>query len=173
MKPWKAISAALGFLLLGLSPAVAADTPLDPKEYVTEASQSDAAEIKISEMALRTSENAAVKKFATEMVEAHKTSTEKLKTAAGQAGVADDVTDTPSVQQTAAAAKLEVLTGEAFDREFASIQVKAHEEALKLHSGYAKTGKAGPLKTLASALVPTIQQHLKMAQNLSASLKKK
>ena len=173
MMRWKAFTAGLGLLVIAALPAQAADKPLEPKDYVTEASQSDAFEIKISEMALRTSENAAVKDFATKMIDAHTQSTEKLKAAAAEAGLADSVTDTLGVKQTAAAGKLEVLTGGAFDREFASIQVKAHEEALKLHSGYAKNGQSAPLKTFAGAVVPTIQQHLKMAKALQASLKKK
>ena len=173
MMRWKAFTAGLGLLVIAALSAQAADKPLEPKDYVTEASRSDAFEIKISEMALRTSENAAVKDFATKMIDAHTQSTEKLKAAAAEAGLADSVTDTLGVKQMAAAGKLEVLTGGAFDREFASIQVKAHEEALKLHSGYAKNGQSTPLKTFAGAVVPTIQQHLKMAKALQASLKKK
>ena len=173
MVRWKAFTAGLGLLVIAALPVQAADKPLEPKDYVTEASQSDAFEIKISEMALRTSENAAVKDFATKMIDAHKQSTEKLKVAAAEAGVADSVTDTLGVKQTAAVGKLEVLTGGAFDREFASIQVKAHEGALKLHSGYAKSGQSAPLKAFPAAVTPTIQQHLKMAKTLQAFLKKK
>ena len=173
MMRWKTFAAGLGLLVIAALPAQAADKPMEPKDYVTDASQSDAFEIKISEMALRTSENAAVKEFATKMIEAHKQSTEKLKAAAAEAGLGDSVTDTLGVKQTAAVGKLEVLTGGAFDREFASIQVKAHEEALKLHSSYAKNGGSAPLKAFAGAVVPTIQQHLKMAKTLQASLKKK
>lgn len=173
MMRWKAFSAGLGLLVIAALPVQAADKPLQPKDYVSEASRGDAFEIKISEMALRTSESAAVKDFATKMIDAHKGSTEKLKAAAAEAGVADSVTDTLGVKQTAAVGKLEVLTGGAFDREFASIQVKAHEEALKLHSGYAKNGQSAPLKAFAGTVTPTIQQHLKMAKALQASLKKK
>ncbi|MGE0093411.1 MAG: DUF4142 domain-containing protein [Alphaproteobacteria bacterium] len=173
MMRWKAFTAGLGLLLAALLPVQATDKPMEPKDYMAEASQGDAFEIKISEMALRTSENAAVKDFATKMVDAHKQSTEKLKAAATEAGMTDSVTDTLGVKQTAAAGKLEVLTGGAFDREFASIQVKAHEEALKLHSNYAKNGQSAPLKVFAGAVVPTIQQHLKMARTLQASLNKK
>jgi len=173
MMRWKTFAAGMGLLVIAALPVQAADKPMEPKDYVTNASQSDAFEIKIGEMALRTSENAAVKEFATKMIDAHKQSTEKLKAAATEAGVADSVTDTLGVKQTAAAGKLEVLTGGAFDREFASIQVKAHEEALKLHTDYAKAGQSAPLKTFAGAVVPVIQEHLKMAKALQASLKKK
>lgn len=69
--------------------------------------------------------------------------------------------------------KREVLTGDAFDKEFASVQVKAHEETLKLLSGYAKTGTSAPLKTFAGEAAPVVRQHLKMAKTLQASLKKK
>lgn len=170
---WKAFSAGLGLLVIASWPAAVAGKAMDPKEYVAAASQGDAAEIKLGEMALRTSQNAAVKQFAIEMVETHRQSAERLAAAATEAGLAESVTDMPNVRQIAALGKLEVLTGDAFDRAFAATQVKAHEDALRLQSTYVKSGEAGPLMTVASGLESVIQRHLKMAQNLNASLKKK
>lgn len=170
---WKVFSAGLGLFVIASWPAAVAGKTMDPKEYVAAVSQSNAAEIKLGEMALRTSRNTAVKQFATEMVEAHRQSAERLAAAAAEAGLAESVADMPNVRQIAALGKLEVLTGDAFDREFAATQVKAHEDALKLQSNYVVSGEAGPLKTLASGLEPVAQRHLKMAQNLTASLKKK
>ena len=93
----------------------------------------------------------AADKFATQMIDARKQVAEKLKAAVTEAGVADPVTDTLGANRMVAVGRPEMLTGGAFDREFASIQVKAHEEAESLEASL-KRNKRGTKPELRSYL---------------------
>ncbi len=62
--------------------------------------------------------------------------------------------------------QLTVLQGAAFDRKYVEDQIKAHKQAIELLETYAKRGDDSALKQLASNLLPTIQEHLQMADSL-------
>lgn len=58
--------------------------------------------------------------------------------------MADSVTDTRGANRMAAAGKPEMLTNGAFDREFAQVQMKAHEEAESPEASLKKEINAEP-----------------------------
>ena len=66
--------------------------------------------------------------------------------------------------------QLIVLQGAAFDRAFVRDQIKAHEQAVELLEGYSKRGDNNALKQLASTLLPTIKEHLQLAEGLRSSV---
>jgi putative membrane protein len=74
----------------------------------------------------------------------------------------------PGSKQQADIKKFSKLTGEKFDREYAGHMVKDHEKAVALFEKQAKNGDAAELKDFASKTLPTLQEHLKMARDLSA-----
>ena len=66
--------------------------------------------------------------------------------------------------------QLTVLQGSAFDRAYVKDQIQGHEQAAELLEGYSKRGDNDALKQLASTLLPTIKEHLQMAEALGSSV---
>jgi len=72
----------------------------------------------------------------------------------------------------AMAAKLEKLSGDKFDRSYMEqAGVQAHKEAHQLVSKAESSAQDSELKSLATRLQPTINQHLNNAEQLTAAIK--
>lgn len=146
------------------------DDPTTPtgsaQAFANAAASSDAFEIASSELALEKSQSASVRKFATDMVAAHRQSTEKLKAAASSS--AAPVVPNPALT-TDQQAKLEALraeNGRAFDSSYIAGQITAHEATLSTLREYSQNGEDATLRTFASNLVPIVTAHLNMARSL-------
>ena len=66
-----------------------------------------------------------------------------------------------------AAERLAQLTGADFDRQFMRQMVKDHKEAVSLFESQSKNGRDEDLKALAGKMLPTLRDHLKMAQEMA------
>jgi len=134
--------------------------------FANTAASSDAFEIETSKLAESKSENAAIKKFAKQMITAHNDSTAKLKAAAASATpvIMPDATLTPAQQAKLSA--LQAQSGAAFDAAYATEQVAAHQATLDALKGYAANGDVPQLKDFAGKLVPVVTGHLNMAKSL-------
>ncbi len=145
-----------------------ADATLDPAQtFVNAAAASDAFEIETSKLAIANSQSAAVKRFATKMIDAHTQSTEKLKLVTGKMSpsITPDA-DLSDAQQQALDA-LKDLKGADFDKAYAKAQVDGHQATLDALKAYAaSTDAAAPLKDFAKSLIPTVTAHLNMAKAL-------
>src|ERR1700744_98797 len=62
--------------------------------------------------------------------------------------------------------KLNKVLDNKFDSVYIEAQRKAHAEAVKLFSDYAKHGDDPVLKDFAARVLPTLKQHQEMMQNL-------
>jgi len=62
--------------------------------------------------------------------------------------------------------KLKGLQGNDFTKQYHSDQVKAHKDAVDLFQRYAKGGDNSERKGWAGKNAPTLEHHLKMAQDL-------
>ena len=132
------------------------------QDFVTEAAMSDLFEIQESQLAANHG-NAATKAFAAQMVTDHTKTTNELKGML-PAGVTPPTALDSSHQQKLD--KLNGLQGAAFDKQYRSDQVSAHKTAVSLFRRYSKGGDNPQLKTWAGTTLPTLQNHLKMAQDL-------
>ena len=63
--------------------------------------------------------------------------------------------------------KLSKLKGQAFDKAYMTHMVTAHKQAVTLFQQEAKSGKDAETKAFAEKTLPTLQAHLKMAQEKS------
>lgn len=68
--------------------------------------------------------------------------------------------------------KLSKLQGDKFDREYMEDMVDDHKDDIKLFEKQAKNGKNEEVKQFAASALPTLQEHLKKAQQIEAALKK-
>jgi putative membrane protein len=69
-------------------------------------------------------------------------------------------------QHTALLQQLEQAQGAAFDRLYARQQVQAHMQAVDLFRNYGRAGDNAELKRWASATLPSLEEHLRLAQQL-------
>jgi putative membrane protein len=137
-------------------------------EFAQELKSSGRFEIESSSLALRTSNNDEIKKFAQRMVDDHTAADQKLTETLKQANVPElqygmDAEGQDVVNQ------LAVLQGSDFDRAYVRDQIKAHGQAIELLEAYSKSGDNSALKQLASTLLPMIKEHLQMAEGLRSS----
>ena len=66
--------------------------------------------------------------------------------------------------------KLDRENGARADRDFVKMQVKAHKDTIKLFRDYARSGDNPQLKQFAQQTLPTLEEHLKMAQQVQAKV---
>lgn len=138
---------------LGVSPS----TP----DFVKEAAISDMFEIQSSKLAEQKKPDAKTKAFAEKMVTDHERTSSDLK-ALAQAPIP---TALDSAHQSMLD-KLKSLNGKDFVKQYHDDQVNAHKEAVSLFERYAKGGDDAQLKAFAGKTLPTLQEHLKLAENL-------
>jgi len=129
-----------------------------PAEFAKMAAVSNMFEVQSSELAVKQSDDAAVKKFAEHMITDHMKAGEEMKPAA-----AADKVEVPTELDAEHQAKLDALRAvdkNSFDKMYKAEQLKAHETAVTLFSVYSANGEAGELKTFATKTLPTLTEHL-------------
>lgn len=138
----------------------------DAQEYVRQAASSEQYEIQSSEMALQKSQNAAVRKFAQQMIDDHRAATQKLQTVATGATLQAPAADMLPAHR----AKLDELrkeTGKDFDEKYVDQQREAHEAAIRLHETMMRTENApAALSGFAREVLPKIQTHARMLEGM-------
>jgi len=135
------------------------------QDFVKEVAVSDMFEIESSKLAA-TKGDAATKTFAAQMVTDHtKTSTELKAAVAGNSAL-----PIPTALDSSHQSKLDKLTGLSgadFVKEYRSLQVSAHKDAVNLFKRYADGGEDAKLKAWAAKTLPALQHHLEMAEALN------
>jgi len=139
-------------------------------EFAKKAAEGGMAEVQLGQIAASNASDADIKNFGQRMVTDHSSANDQLKAAAQQDGV--QLPQDVSKEHKAAADRLSKLQGDAFDKEYARMMVKDHEEDVALFKKEATSGKDANLKAFAQKTLPTLEDHLKMAQQLNASSKK-
>jgi putative membrane protein len=148
--------------------AGAATSATTAPAFVAAAGASDLYEIQSSQLVLQGAQNADIRRFAQMMVSDHTMTTQQVTAAAQSAGLNPpppqlDAAKRDMIQQ------LQSASGADRERLYARQQVMAHQEALALHSSYARDGDNAALKAVAQQAVPIIQRHLAEIQRISAS----
>jgi len=135
---------------------------------VTDMAMANMAEVEAGKLAQSKSQNAEVKTFAQQMIDDHGKALQEVQTLAQSKGVALPVE--LDAKHKAMAAKLEKMNGDAFDREYMKTGgVKAHKDTLAMLKKHEKAAKDADVKALAGKMIPTVEQHLKAAeQNATA-----
>ncbi|GLQ51956.1 hypothetical protein GCM10010872_34050 [Dyella flava] len=109
-------------------------------------------------------QSAKIKSFATSMVRDHAAANDKLRTIAQRNGFT--LAGTAMVEQQPDLARLDSLKGADFDKAYADMMRKDHQDAVALFTAESSGGSNGDLKTFATQTLPTLQHHLAMAQTL-------
>ena len=153
-------------LLLLTAPLVAmADSP--DASFYKKAAEGGISEVDAGNLAQSKGNSQAVKDFGAMMVKDHSAANDKLKALA----TTKDVTlpTTPSVAQMASKAKLEVLTGDTFDKAYIKGQIQAHQNTVALFRKEIASGQDADARAFAKATLPTIRSHLKAINAMGAN----
>ncbi len=132
--------------------------------FAKEAAQGGMAEVKLGQLAQEKGSNDSVKAFGKRMVDDHSQAGDKLKGIASKENVTlpTDI----SAKDQATYDRLSKMSGAAFDRAYAKDMVADHKTDVAAFQKEASSGKDDSLKGFASETLPTLQEHLKMAQEM-------
>jgi putative membrane protein len=144
--------------------AFGADDP--DATFYKKAAEGGLFEIDTGNQAAKSSNNQQIKDFGSMLVTDHTVADDKLKTLAASKDIS--LPTTASVGQMAQKAKLDVLTGDAYDKAFITTQIEAHERTIALFKKEVSTGQDPDAKAFATAALPTLRKHLKAARSIAA-----
>jgi putative membrane protein len=150
-------TAFLSLLLVAAPLAAMADSP--DASFYKNAAEAGIAEVDAGNLASSKGNSQAVKDFGAMMVKDHSAANDKLKSLATAKSV--DLPSSASVAQMATKAKLDVLSGETFDKSYIKSQLKAHRQAVALFRKEIASGQDADAKAFATSTLPTLRDHLK------------
>jgi len=155
------------FWLIAAIPVLAWGADKNPdQDFFKQAAEGGLAEVEAGNLAQTKGTSQAVKDFGAMMVKDHTAANEKLKSVAATENV--ELPTSSGAMHMASKAKLEVLSGETFDKAYIKNQVKAHEQTVSLFKKEIASGTDTQGKELAQATLPTLQAHLKKIREIAA-----
>jgi putative membrane protein len=120
------------------------------------------AEVELGKLAQQKAASDQVKQFGKKMADDHQKANEQLKTLASKKGMTLPADMTSSDRREYD--KLQKKSGADFDREYMKEMVSDHKKDVKDFESAAKKADDADIKSFASTTLPTLQQHLDLAQ---------
>ncbi len=145
---------------------LAADKSPDESFY-KDAAQANLAEIQLGKLAREKSQNQSVKEYGDMMVKDHTAANDKLSKLASGHGV--ELPTSSSVGQMASKTKLEVLSGDTFDKSFIKTMADDHKDAIDAFQKEVSTGQDADAKAFAKSTLPKLEAHLKKIRSIAAA----
>jgi putative membrane protein len=138
------------------------------KNFVMEAARSSMAEKELSDLAEQKARNESVKDLAKEIKSEHTQVVDKLQQIASNNNVSlpSDV----SKSDRTIIDRLQKLSGEEFDKEYMKQTVKEHQKDVENYRQQARSAKDQEVKDYAQNTLPTLEQHLDRARQVSESI---
>jgi putative membrane protein len=136
--------------------------------FMTKAAQGGIAEVEMGRLALQHGSNEKVKQFGQRMVDDHTNANDQLKQLASQKGVT--LPSEVNAKQKSTINKLSQLSGPEFDRVYMADMVKDHQEDVAEFQHEANSGNDPDVKAFAGKVLPTLQDHLRMAEDARGQL---
>ncbi|HJT70527.1 MAG TPA: DUF4142 domain-containing protein [Terriglobales bacterium] len=135
------------------------------QQFIKKAAEGGLAEVQLGQLATEKASSPEVKQFGQRMVDDHSKANDQLKQVASQKGVT--VPDKLNAKDAATKAKLEKLSGEAFDRAYMKDMVTDHTKDVSEFKMASKNAKDPDVKNFASQTLPTLEEHLKQAKSIA------
>jgi len=143
---------------------------VDDKKFVTDAALGGMAEVELGKLATQKASSDGVKQFGQKMVDDHSKANDQLKEIASKESIT--IPDSLDSKHQSRIEKLSKLSGPDFDKAYIKDQVKDHKKDVSEFKSEAENGSNPNIKQFASTTLPTLQEHLSMAQDLSKNEKK-
>ena len=138
-------------------------------KFVSEAARGGMMEVKLGEVAKQRGTTQEIRDFGQRMITDHSKANEELKQLASTKGavIPTEMTHHENTEMD----RLEKLSGKDFDKEYAEHMVKDHKKDVKEFEDAARDATDPDLKNFAQKTLSTLQEHLRMAQQIQASVK--
>ena len=133
--------------------------------FLNEASRSGIEEVAAGQAAQTKAGSPAIRRYAARMVSDHTTANQDLMTLAQSKQITP--VSSPDDAHTAMMTKMQGERGRRFDRDYMQGQVQDHQMAVTLFDNEVQNGTDPDVKAFAVKNLPTMQAHLKMAQQLA------
>jgi putative membrane protein len=154
-----------GITALLLASAAVAGSP--DSSFYKNAAEGGMSEVELGQLAQQKASNPSVKDFGAMMVKDHSAANDKLKALAASKQVS--LPDSPSMMQKASKTKLNMMSGESFDKSYVKGMIDDHKQDIKEFQKEASEGKDPDARAFASATLPTLQMHLEKIQAIAAA----
>ena len=131
--------------------------------FVTKAAEGGMAEVKLGQLAADKATSADVKKFGEKMVTDHGKANDELKSLAQQKNITlpADV----NAKDKATYDRLSKMSGASFDRDYMQAMLTDHRTDVNEFKKESTSGKDPDVKAWAGKTLPTLEEHLKLAQD--------
>jgi putative membrane protein len=139
------------------------------QDILTKTLASQMAEIRLGEIAVKNASNAEVKRFAEQMITDHTKLRDALMERAKEHKLA--VVQGLEKEHKEKVDRLSKLRGAEFDKEYMKIMVENHQKAMRTLPSFAKSAQDPQLRDLLTKALPTVEEHLKHAQQIAQNLK--
>ncbi len=165
------LAAIAGFCLtsLGLAGDTKGNLSSVDKQFMKMAAVADMKEAHIGEMAENQAAAQDVKDFGATLVKDHTEAYQELSALAAKTGV--EIPKGINAAKDSEVVPLEALKGKRFDRKFTLDEVQAHSQAIAAFKREADHGQNADVRGYASKMLPTLQEHLRRAEDLEKNSK--
>jgi putative membrane protein len=136
--------------------------------FAEEAAKSGLLEVQLGELATKQADSSDVQDFGRRMVEDHGKANEQLKLIAEEKGIT--LPDNLDQDQQHTIDELSQLSGEEFDSAYMDQMVKDHENDVVAFREQVESGKDPGLRAFAEETLPTLEEHLNLAQQIDQEL---
>jgi putative membrane protein len=152
--------------LVLLVPLAVFSAEIPDAKFYRDAAEGGMAEVAMGNLAQQKAQSPTVKDFGAQMVKDHSAANEKLKALAQSKNIT--LPANPSVDEMEAKSKLQVLSGQSFDKSYIKGMIKDHEEDIAEFKKEAASGQDPDARAFASATLPTLQAHLSRIRAIAA-----
>ena len=138
-------------------------------KFMMTAAQGGVSEVEMARLALQRSSSDFVKQYAQRMIDDHTKANDELMQVASAKGIT--LPTAPDAKHQAAMARLQQLSGAEFDRMYIKMAgINDHMKMQKLFQKESTAGKDAEAKAFAAKTLPAVQEHRRMAQEMSNSM---
>jgi putative membrane protein len=138
------------------------------RKFMMDAAEGGMAEVELGRLAASKGTDPDVKAFGQRMVDDHSKANDKLKTIATEEGVT--LPTALKGEMKAMHGKLSKASGAEFDKMYMSHMVKDHVKDVKEFEKESTSGKDADVKQFAADTLPTLREHLQMAQTTATKV---
>lgn len=148
--------------------AEASHTMKADENFVTNAAKGGLAEVEFGKLAQERASNPEVKRFGEKMVDDHSKANNELNSVAEKKSIT--LPTTLDAKDKATYNRLSKLSGPAFDRAYMKDMVSDHKNDVSDFQYEARSGADPDVRSFASKTLPTLQDHLKMAETTNGAV---
>ncbi len=138
------------------------------QHFINNAASGGLAEVQLGQLAAQKASDSQVKAFGQRMVDDHTKANNELTSLASSKGMTPPTS--PKATDQAMKDKLSGLSGQQFDKQYMDAMVTDHTHDVSEFQKMANGAKDPELKAFAAKTLPTLQDHLKQAQDVQKKL---